>query len=151
MNSSSSLEAAQEEFDQEPNKKRKLMQLCLDSSARSGQADAVNQVLLAVPCQACRSGCPTDRETYSKVNVSLHCVHAIFEHEHPLLSCCHHSGQARRVWVLSAVLHGQQQKHRGNVRLKYGCSVNSCLLVMFRNIEVSFENCPAPTTQKDGY
>lgn len=41
----SSLKAAQSEFDQEPKKKRKLMQLCLDPSARCGQADAVNEVL----------------------------------------------------------------------------------------------------------
>lgn len=43
--SGSSLKAAQGEFDDEPNKKRRLMQLCLDPTARCGQADAVNQVL----------------------------------------------------------------------------------------------------------
>ncbi|KAL3140806.1 hypothetical protein ABBQ32_005349 [Trebouxia sp. C0010 RCD-2024] len=39
-----SLQAAQEKFDEEPSKKRKLMQLCLDPCARSGQAHAANQV-----------------------------------------------------------------------------------------------------------
>lgn len=44
----SSLQAAQEQFDEEPSKKRKLMQLCLGPCARCGQADAANQVWHAV-------------------------------------------------------------------------------------------------------
>ncbi|KAL0034634.1 hypothetical protein WJX77_000317 [Trebouxia sp. C0004] len=38
------LKAAQGHFNEEPNKKRKLMQLSLCPHARSGQADAINQV-----------------------------------------------------------------------------------------------------------
>ena len=39
-----SLKETQEDFDEEPEKKRKLMQLVLDPHARAGQANDVNQV-----------------------------------------------------------------------------------------------------------
>lgn len=41
---SNALKAAQGQFNEEPNKKRKLMQLSLSPHARAGQADAINQV-----------------------------------------------------------------------------------------------------------
>lgn len=41
------LKAAQGRFNEEPNKKRKLMQLSLCPHARAGQADAINQACIS--------------------------------------------------------------------------------------------------------
>lgn len=62
------LKAAQNDFAQQLNKNRKLMQLCLDPAARAGQADAINQVYNS--CQRQQHG--DDDHASRKVMLAYH-------------------------------------------------------------------------------